>query len=92
MSSDSRFYVGQTVYLTKHALSKGISTHIIKKVMEGGRLATLEGYGWDFFYLDKEVFPTKEEAVSDFQSRKQREINSLIKRLDSLKKSEPKFK
>jgi hypothetical protein len=86
-----------TVYLAKYALSKGvietqmatIQLEIIeKKKAEGFKYPLVHTVLDDFYsyFWDKEIFLTKEEAITKAEEMRIKKLKSLEKYLDNLKK------
>lgn len=76
------------VFVVRYALSSGISemeTEILKSNFEGGRDYVKDG-SWTFFYIGKDAFLSKEDAIKKAEEMRKKKITSLRKQIEKLEK------
>lgn len=82
------------VFITKYALTRGIIEkvcYIEDEGFLGEKLRVRRSYIKDlssgmFFYERRDFFLTEEEALVDFENRRKKKLNLLIKEIDKLEK------
>lgn len=75
---------GQRLWLSKYALTGGIEEVVSGQDEHQSAYIRLEGYGWTFFKLGREVHLTREEAVSAAEAMRVKKLNSLRKQIKKL--------
>lgn len=76
----------QYCYVTKYALTTGIEkVKVISTSACGGYVKTDE-YPWSFLKVGKDVFATKEEAITAATAMRDRKLASMRKQIAKLEK------
>lgn len=81
--------VGQTVYVTKYALTKGILTKRVREVAESARYLFLKVEGEQYSIYDptrREVHATMDAAQAEARAMAERKIASLRKQMSKAMK------
>ena len=76
------------VFITKYALTSGIKEmelEIVKSNFSNSQDYVREG-SWTFFYIGKDVFLDKSEAVKTAEKMRKKKIASLRKQIEKLEK------
>lgn len=73
---------GQTGFLSKYALSRGIIEVKVHAPADGR--AFIEGMAWWSFKIGRDVHATKEEAVAAAEQAKKKKIESLQKQIKKI--------
>lgn len=76
---------GQNVWLTKYALSDGITEQVVKSFYESGYV-TLDGHQWNSYKVGSDVHASYEEAVAAAKAQREKRIASLKKQIAKLEK------
>jgi len=74
---------GDTVYLTKYALSDGITERVFQKHADSGRYAFVDGV-WGCVRPGKDLHATRDAAITAAKAMRDKKVASLRKQIERL--------
>lgn len=77
------------VFITKYAFTRGIIEADVEIITEKPKFCNLRENGYSNYFHDSDFHYTKEDAVADFERRKQDKLLSLKKQLSKIEKLKP---
>lgn len=79
---------GQTVWITKYALTTGIFTGVVNTEPGSSELINLKCHPYNYYRIGQDAFLTEDEAKAQARVMKDKKIKSLEKQIKKLKQME----
>ena len=77
---------GDNVYITKYALTDGITQEVVKKDVSENGLVWLVRWPFSYFKVNRDVFANQQDAIEAAEIMRDKKITSMQKRIAMLKK------